>query len=71
VRTAHGGNHEVQKIGITAMTLFAALAMPVSLAADIEGDHDHKHHHYRLITVGTFGWPNSGSNDGGGGNSKD
>jgi probable HAF family extracellular repeat protein len=40
---------------ITAITLLAALAIPVSLAADDEGDHHHKHHHYKLIDVGTLG----------------
>jgi probable HAF family extracellular repeat protein len=45
---------------ITAMTLFAALAIPVSLAADDDdGDHHHKHHHYQLIDLGTFGGPES------------
>ena len=47
-------------ICITAMTLFAALAIPVSLAADDDdGDHHHKHHHYKLIDMGTFGGPAS------------
>ena len=44
---------------ITAMTLFAALAVPTSLAADDTGDHHHKHHHYQLIDLDTFGGPSS------------
>ena len=37
---------------ITAMALFAALAIPVSQAADDERDyHHHKHHHYKLIIL--------------------
>src|SRR5215469_9685187 len=43
---------------ITTVTLFAALAIPLSLAAANEGDH-HKHHHYQLIDLGTFGGPSS------------
>jgi probable HAF family extracellular repeat protein len=45
---------------ITAMILFAALAMPVQLAAQDKRDHNnHKHHHYQLIDLGTFGGPTS------------
>jgi probable HAF family extracellular repeat protein len=39
----------------TAITLLAALAIPVSLAADDEGDHHHKHNHYSLKTLETLG----------------
>jgi probable HAF family extracellular repeat protein len=46
-------------ICITAITLFAALAMPVRLAAQDNRDHLHKHHHYQLIDMGTFGGPAS------------
>lgn len=43
---------------LTSMTLFAALAIPVWLAAD-DVDHHHMHHHYQLIDLGTFGGPSS------------
>jgi probable HAF family extracellular repeat protein len=42
----------------TAITLFAALVIPVGLAAQHEQDHN-KHHHYKLIDMGTFGGPAS------------
>jgi len=45
---------------ITAITLFAALAIP--LAAQDKRNH-HKHHHYQFIDLGTFGGPQS-RNDG-------
>jgi probable HAF family extracellular repeat protein len=52
-----------KQICFTAITLLVALAIPVSLAADDEGDHHrkhhHKHHHYELIDLGTFGGPSS------------
>jgi len=46
---------------IIAMTLLAALAMPVSVAAQDKGkpDHPHQYHHYQLIDAGTFGGPQS------------
>jgi probable HAF family extracellular repeat protein len=40
--------------------LFAALALPLRLAAQDKQDHNHRHHHYRLIDIGTFGGPNNG-----------
>ena len=45
----------------TAMSLFAALAVPVGLAAQDNEDHNNhqKHHRYKLIDVGTFGGPGS------------
>jgi probable HAF family extracellular repeat protein len=43
----------------TAMTLFAALVVPVRLTAQDNRDHHHKHHRYRLIDMGTFGGPAS------------
>ena len=50
---------------ITAITLFAALAMPVQLAAQEDAGQVRKpkHHHYKLIDIGTFGGPNSFFND--------
>jgi probable HAF family extracellular repeat protein len=45
---------------IIAMTLFAALAVPVQLAAqDNKPQSQPKHHHYQLIDLGTLGGPNS------------
>jgi probable HAF family extracellular repeat protein len=41
------------------MTLVAALATPVQLAAQGKQDHIQKHHHYKLIDLGTFGGPNT------------
>jgi len=51
---------------ITAMTLFAALAIPVrSAAQDNENDNHQKHRHYKLIDMGTFGGPVSAVTSGG------
>jgi probable HAF family extracellular repeat protein len=46
---------------ITAMTLFAALAMPVWTATQNNSSKDHKskHHTYKFIDLGTFGGPAS------------
>jgi len=46
---------------ITAITLFAALAIPIGLAAqdDTAQANKPKHHHYQLIDMGTFGGPSS------------
>ena len=46
---------------IIALTLFAALAIPVQLAAQgtVKLHHPHQYHHYQLIDIGTFGGPNS------------
>jgi hypothetical protein len=46
---------------MTAVSLFAALAMPVGVRAQDNPTTDtrHRHHQYRLIDVGTFGGPNS------------
>ena len=43
------------------VSLFAALAMPLGMAAQDNSsqDHRHKHHQYKLIDLGTFGGPNS------------
>jgi probable HAF family extracellular repeat protein len=48
---------------VTAMTLFISLAMQLRLAAQDDRDHHHKHHHYKLIDMGTFGGPSSGTQD--------
>jgi probable HAF family extracellular repeat protein len=39
--------------------LFAALALPLRLAAQDKQDPNRRHHHYRLIDIGTFGGPQS------------
>ena len=39
--------------------LFAALAIPLRLAAQDKQDHNRRHHHYQLIDMGTFGGPAS------------
>jgi len=44
---------------ITAMTLFAAFAVPVLLTAQDSQDGKGQHHHYKLIDLGTLGGPNS------------
>ena len=41
---------------ITAITLFAALALPARLAAQ---EHHEEHLHYKLIDLGTLGGPHS------------
>lgn len=43
--------------GLTLLAAFAALGMPVRLAA--QEKKDHKHHHYQLIDTGTLGGPTS------------
>jgi hypothetical protein len=45
---------------IIALAMFAALALPVQLAAQDKQNHHHEYHHYQLIDVGTLGGPNSG-----------
>jgi len=57
---------------LIAMTLMAALALPVQFAAqdNPEDKNHHKHHHYKLHDLGTFGGPtgylcNDPSNGGG------
>jgi len=44
---------------LMAITLWAALAIPLRLAAQDRQEHKHKHHHYKLIDLGTLGGPQS------------
>jgi probable HAF family extracellular repeat protein len=46
---------------IIALTLLAALAIPVQLAAQetAKPHHPHQYHHYQIVDPGTFGGPNS------------
>ncbi len=54
---------------MNAVYLFAALAMPVGMAAQDNPSQDHKpkHHQYKLIDMGTFGGAQSSINDQGNG----
>jgi probable HAF family extracellular repeat protein len=55
-------------VRIITLTLFAALAIPLSLAAqdNAKQHHHHKYHHYQINDPGTFGGPQSfGSQSGG------
>jgi hypothetical protein len=47
---------------IIALTLFAALTIPVQLAAQDKAKrhHPHQYHHYQLVDPGTFGGPQNG-----------
>src|ERR1700676_5121106 len=54
-----GGSMKRKALAISiAITLFAALAIPVQALAQ-EQKEARKHHHYRLVDIGTFGGPNS------------
>jgi len=44
---------------IIAMTLLAALAMPVESSAQEQKEQKKEHHHYKLVDLGTLGGPNS------------
>ena len=44
-----------------AISSFAILAMTIQLSAQDNPDHKRKHHQYKLIDLGTFGGPNSGT----------
>jgi probable HAF family extracellular repeat protein len=50
-----------KRTSIVVMTLFAALAMPVGMAAQDNSSQDHKpkHHTYKVIEIGTFGGTSS------------
>lgn len=48
-------------ICISALTLVAALTVPVQLTAQ---EHNEKHAHYKLIDLGTFGGPASSFSNG-------
>jgi hypothetical protein len=49
---------------IVALALFAALALPLQMAAQEKAKqkqhHPHQYHHYQLVDPGTFGGPSSG-----------
>jgi uncharacterized membrane protein len=47
---------------IIALTLFAALALPLPVAAqgNAKQHHPHQYHHYQVIDPGTFGGPQNG-----------
>ena len=47
------------RTGIIAMTLFAALAVPLQLVAQEQQQPKRGHLRYKLIDIGTFGGPNS------------
>lgn len=49
-----------------ALSLFAALAIPVLLAAQDQHELNQKHHHYKVIQMGTFGGPTSSTEQPGG-----
>jgi probable HAF family extracellular repeat protein len=69
--TQRGGNMKSRKATCTAaITLFAALAMPVWTAAQDSPSQEHKpkHHQYKLIDIGTLGGPASYYSEGGAGN---
>jgi probable HAF family extracellular repeat protein len=44
---------------MVALTLNAALAVPVQLAAQDQQNPNAKHHHYQIVEIGTFGGPQS------------
>jgi probable HAF family extracellular repeat protein len=53
----------VQLMCTAAIALFALVAIPLQLAAQDKQDHKSNHHHYQLVDIGTFGGPESGTQD--------
>ena len=51
---------------IVALTLFAALALPLQLAAQSPAQPQHQYHHYQILDPGTFGGPSNGQANFGG-----
>ncbi|MGP0096037.1 MAG: hypothetical protein ACLPHI_03300 [Terriglobales bacterium] len=47
---------------VTALSILAAVVIPVQLAAQDKPDHQPQYHHYKLIDLGTFGGPQSYAN---------
>jgi len=48
------------RIRLIALALFAALVVPLPLAAQKSSKHPHQYHHYQLKDAGAFGGPGSG-----------
>jgi probable HAF family extracellular repeat protein len=61
VRLVGGNMNSKTPTRIIAVTLLAALAIPVSLAAQdtAELHQAHRYHHYQLVDIGPFGGPDS------------
>lgn len=55
----HGNNKSRKFVNKIALTLFAALALPIVSSAQQEGAQTTPHHHYKLVDLGTLGGPNS------------
>jgi hypothetical protein len=46
-----------------AIALLARVAIPLQLDAQDKQDHKSNHHHYQLVDIGTFGGPESGTQE--------